>query len=623
MHTNINQLQWMMSRLRVIKVKSARTSLRELCRRANLPLRTSIQLPAEHEADPLPVVPIAPATPTKDELIEHITAILARAGMRVHFGQSHHRITVRCARLIQWTFHNKYSCEIAPVDDAVFEHLNQLLHFDYDMVHAYCDHLVNMMKLAYQTVKNYLVDIKSCFSWLTLHAPMSLRQPMNQTTGIDKVAAIVHAKATKMQRRIKSTDKTMDEKVRLAKLPAGGLRSLVAALMKELPWLRSMKNKSKIEKKAYYRYIGGLISSMYLLSPQGRPGGINGLPLDGGFELARDLVTFADAFKTQHLYGFQPVTLSEIARELLVIYLEHLRPQVTHCHPSCGSEPLWLDFDGNADLGIGKRVTSFFKRTLALHINVTGIRDLIETATKQKELEGKITPTERTAIMNISGHNSNTVEQHYILQNRRADVWNSRSTFAILTAPDDFRQDDENREPKGVQLPLSNLQQQQVLQQQLLHLQQQYQQEQRAADNPQSEHSMHPVETAHVVPVGPYQQAMQRLRQPAAPADWGREHPDYNTERVRAKWTDQEKQYVGAWVTDFRLQCPDATTAVACCLKHIYKDPLALPIFHKYHVLDSARLRNGYRSYLDDVARKNSPQSEFSAAKRKRILEDE
>ena len=90
-------------------------------------------------------------------------------------------------------------------------------------------------------------------------------------------------------------------------------------------------------------------------------------------------------------------------------------------------------------------------------------------------------------------------------------------------------------------------------------------------------------------------------------ADWGTKHPDYQkitvkgqTVMKRATWTDEEIEYIAKYCLQKVETNPEAkATIVASCLEHIQRDPEALPIFHPNHVLDSSRLRNGYRSALN------------------------
>ena len=80
-------------------------------------------------------------------------------------------------------------------------------------------------------------------------------------------------------------------------------------------------------------------------------------------------------------------------------------------------------------------------------------------------------------------------------------------------------------------------------------------------------------------------------------ADWGTDHPAYGKmETEKANWTEKEIAYIVTWCERAVRENSDAKkTVVAKCLKAIEKDPEAIKIFHKRHVLGSDRLRAGYR----------------------------
>jgi hypothetical protein len=74
-----------------------------------------------------------------------------------------------------------------------------------------------------------------------------------------------------------------------------------------------------------------------------------------------------------------------------------------------------------------------------------------------------------------------------------------------------------------------------------------------------------------------------------SPREWGENHPvDKNAKR--AEWSTAEKNYLIPLAES--LKRISATNLFARCLKHIKNDPLATPIFHRRHVLDSDRIKS-------------------------------
>jgi hypothetical protein len=92
---------------------------------------------------------------------------------------------------------------------------------------------------------------------------------------------------------------------------------------------------------------------------------------------------------------------------------------------------------------------------------------------------------------------------------------------------------------------------------------------------------------------------VQKSKKPQTP-DWGKDHPDYNKKLVKFAWSDPEITYIVNWCEAKVAENPAAkSTIVAKCLKALQHDPEALKIFHVHHVLDSARLRAGYRIAME------------------------
>jgi hypothetical protein len=85
---------------------------------------------------------------------------------------------------------------------------------------------------------------------------------------------------------------------------------------------------------------------------------------------------------------------------------------------------------------------------------------------------------------------------------------------------------------------------------------------------------------------------------------WGTAHEDYAKENpTKVTWTKQEKDYIGQWVEQSLKAKPVLSNLMSNCLSAIKADPSAIPIFHAFHVVNSARLRSGYQAYLKDNKR--------------------
>jgi hypothetical protein len=76
--------------------------------------------------------------------------------------------------------------------------------------------------------------------------------------------------------------------------------------------------------------------------------------------------------------------------------------------------------------------------------------------------------------------------------------------------------------------------------------------------------------------------------------DFGRKHPNYKQPQgKKARWTEEELNFLQKWMEEN----PDTSGKRASkCLEAIYADPKLHPIFHMRHVVDTARLRDGFEA---------------------------
>jgi hypothetical protein len=79
---------------------------------------------------------------------------------------------------------------------------------------------------------------------------------------------------------------------------------------------------------------------------------------------------------------------------------------------------------------------------------------------------------------------------------------------------------------------------------------------------------------------------------------YGGQHPDKNNNiNKRARWTNEEVNFIGKWVKVYLKQNPRATRVLSKLLHHIWKTPSCHAIFHPRHVLTTTRLKAGLDAY--------------------------
>lgn len=325
-------------------------------------------------------------------------------------------------------------------------------------------------------------------------------------------------------------------------MPCNGLPDLQQAVLDKLDWALSMRE-NDIDKESYMLFMGVMYSALYVFSAQGRISGV----MDINYGQARNLLlegySTTDQFKTNQRWGLQPVTLSSVTGPLLRHYLNYIRPRVCKEDLPSDHTPLWLRYSGRPEEQIGTCVTAFFTRVLALHITTTAIRSLVETSMSDLHDKGIITGQQLLSVQAINGHTSAVAKDYYIHKERGNDVTHARAAFSHLT-------------PEQVDVT-----------------------------EPQP---LPPAPTWSPAPK-------------PTPLNFGTAHPDYGSKSKRAQWTADEIKYIADFCTKKLEENPQCSTLVAQCRDRIMVDPDALPIFHVNHVLDSGRLRSGYRTWQSNL----------------------
>jgi hypothetical protein len=293
-------------------------------------------------------------------------------------------------------------------------------------------------------------------------------------------------------------------------------------------------------------------------------------------------------FKTVTAYGLQAITTSETSRELLHLYVTYLRPK----HLTAASDLLFVSLDGKS-VRVGRYITGFFKRVSHLTLSTTTIRSIVATETSVLSISGQITPEQTKSSISMGGHSAITCAKFYQKRSRERDVFQSQEVHqklikssAVLDSFIDERGTtaiesmSDGEEEKRVPLVLSD-----------------------------------------VVPVllsgaeGQSPGLTVRSSGSAAPIGFvaatsasniGIAHPCYLFEGRRITWTKIEVHHVGTWCKAYEEEFPAAQNVVAKCLDSILKDKKVREHFHPHHLMDSSRLRWGWKKFLDQENNSNS-----------------
>lgn len=560
-----------------------------------------------------------PPTVQSANAVDATNEVLCDMGLYDHFkiflnrnGEDSNRMVTRSAQFIVWSYNKYNNTHIHATRETVRDWFHKLMQEEYTLLLDYSVYLVDHRQLQPSTVATYASDLDKFFAWGTLFAPSFMRLAKGDNEGIRAVVDQIRVNQTQCVRRARS-HRTLADHIQQRRLPAGGLATLQAAVLKEIPWARAVR-RSAIDDTAYRRFLQLTISAIYVFSANGRQSGVADVRMGQVQDLLTNGYATTTKFKTNKKYGYQPITLSEVSKELVSIYVSVVRPQVCRQHPVQAEDHLWLTYRGETDLTVGKLVPLFFIRQCGLTVTITGIRGLVETTMDKRWKAGEITEVQRSAVQNINGHTSEVTRDYYLLEDRKEDVVQARGAFGevqneepepdfgfvhdalenLINPSDDENEADASYEyedfppARAATLPLP------------LPLPMSY----RALA-----HTLAPTLSSTVpccrspVPAARDQQSVPHWALPPPPStvtDWGSAHPDYKTSKPTAQWTLEEKTYLGRWCTRYQQEHPDSRNVVAKCLKQLRHDPRAVAIFHAHHTLNSARLRNGLRQYNCD-----------------------
>jgi hypothetical protein len=467
------------------------------------------------------------------------------------------------ADFLEWSYYHVYR-SYATDGPAVLGWLAKIIRRRYQLLSAFTDHLTTERRLKAPTIRNYAMEISKCCTWFVLFYSGGTRLGPASLAGIQQVTRAVCTAARRADKKARCEDErsSMAAQVLLRRMPAGGIDALQDAVLKELPWVRDLENKT-IDRDSYNRFMGIMYAALYAFSAQGRQSGVMDMKYHQLQDLLHDGYANSTKFKTAQAFQYQSVTSSGTFDFLLRIYAMHVRTCVVPLEENPAA-PLFLTYHGQPEDRLGKRLTTFFKRTMELHVTTTAIRSLVETMTDKMYIKGKITKEGKESVQHINGHSSRITQDYYVRRDQANMVAQARDVFSTPGT---------HAHPHLCEKDLPHVQ---VL--------------------PRSPESAEEVRgwAQHQGCASAGWARNDRLEA----ANWGTAHPDYQSGGKKARWTTEEVQYIRRWCEHDHGGYMYSTNIVARCLAHILSDRAALPIFHPNHVLDSARLRHGYRTYM-------------------------
>ena len=173
---------------------------------------------------------------------------------------------------------------------------------------------------------------------------------------------------------------------------------------------------------------------MYTFSVNGRLGGIANAKYGQRDELLTSGHAMTSLFKTSSSYSYQPIVVDyEVARRLLQIYIDCVRPTERFIQLQDWNSPLWINYNGSAlnSHAIGTLLKRFFIRECQLQLNSTVLRGLMESYAQELFDRGEISEATRRSVATINGHSEATARRFYVRNNAAFDVCRSRGLFEV------------------------------------------------------------------------------------------------------------------------------------------------------------------------------------------------
>jgi hypothetical protein len=485
---------------------------------------------------------------------------LAEIGMHPHFKslvggcRSDRAVVILEKNLLEylfWTFMQIHNMTLDPFQVNLVHWLREVVQHHYDILPDYSLYLETVKGFQGGTIINIMYNIVSVVKWLVHFKPIKNDDdsPLHINTDAFEFVLKAVTKHNRRKRKASMNSFDMEEAVSSRRFPKNGLPTLIRCVANDIAIFENhFTSRDVVNKAMFDEYVSLLYSALYVLSAQGRVGGLQSLQLKHADKLLEQGFVLSKSFKTKGSWLYQPVTISKQSGKLLRYYVTKLRPQV--CNVVSQNDPLWVNWYGNAELDIGSLVTKYFRKHLDLHITTTTIRSLVETQAQELFEQGVITQADRESISNINGHSSRIARMYYVERDRVKDVCNTRNLFRHIVATEDNAPDScfNAVEFGGVEWP---------------------------------------------------KQAIHDY------CNWGVQHPDYTKNTKRAKWSRAELEYICDWMKGrllTKVKHGNLQT-VSALWYYITRGPgkeQAQLIFHSNHILDSARLRHGYRIVCGD-----------------------
>ena len=181
----------------------------------------------------------------------------------------------------------------------------------------------------------------------------------------------------------------------------------------------------------YVEYINTMMGNMYSHAPQGRVGGIKNLLRDEAEGIIASGFGLSSCFKTASVFGFQPVIIPDIVKDMFVYYFQVIRKIILKMNKVIENEYVFINFRGEKYCSLDKSISAWFRKH-SFNVTTTTIRSLSDTQTHELLQNGRISSAFEESMMEINGHSSQMSKDHYRRNSMKAHIENGNAIFDII-----------------------------------------------------------------------------------------------------------------------------------------------------------------------------------------------
>jgi hypothetical protein len=340
--------------------------------------------------------------------------------------------------------------------------------------------------------------------------------------------------------------------VNTLQVPARGLEELRECIQNSIKNLQYSCRDGNMyfDKDMYKDYMGLLYASLYVFSVQGRISGIEDVKYGQAEELMKHGQVLSDKFKTYSKFTYQPVTLSSTSLKLLEIYLMVFRPKISNGRRDGPFDSLWLTYDGDAEDNLGNVVESIY---ISMNFNIDFYYIVGKSVTRyfERNISCHVTSTSIRSLIETEAE---------IMKDEGKITLTERNAVSTING-----HSSKTTEDYYVKMSMRKT----------------------VSD---SRHFF--AQVTGIDDTNLFEESSFEVKAP----EWGTRHPDFGKNGIKHVWTDEETNYLQFVIDKLVHNNNSKNNLMSRCLKFIRNDPNAIPIFHKDHILNSARLRAGWES---------------------------